>query len=431
MTELEIDEGTGYVGFEQATAIVRSHVGPVGVASLPLAACPGYVSTGEVRGRVDSPPVDSSLKDGFAVKAADVALASLTHVVELTLVGSVFAGGKFEGKLLSGEAVKICTGAAIPDGADAVVPDELCVQLGNTVRLTAAAGGGRNIARRGEDVSVGMQVVSKGQVLLPAGLAFAATAGIDRLEIYRKPRFVVVSIGDELVEPGKPMKEGGIYASNSVSIGAWLSLFSIPFVTATTADVVEGIKRELVDLSREADAIITCGGAMHSERDLVVGVLDELGWTMMFRHVRMGPGKGTSFGMWHGKPVFCLSGGPGSNAISFLQFVLPAALNMVGVNEKQPPTVQARLTRDVSSRNLSWTEFREARLALEPGGQLAVTPVSETSRPRSMMEADCLLCKPEGVESLRRDQMVTVQVIVPSLGWGFRFPPCILTADSP
>jgi molybdopterin biosynthesis enzyme len=100
---------------------------------------------------------------------------------------------------------------------------------------------------------------------------------------------------------------------------------------------------------------------------------------------------------------------------------------MVGVNEKQPPTVQARLTRDVSSRNLSWTEFREARLALEPGGRLAVTPVSEASRPRSLMEADCLLCKPEGVESLRRDQLVTVQVIVPSPGWGFRFPPGILT----
>jgi molybdopterin molybdotransferase len=422
MTGPEIDGGTGYIGFGEAVAIVRNNVRPVGVAALPLSACPGYVSAGGARARVDSPPLDSSLKDGFAVKSTDVANASPGHAVELKLAGSVFAGGKFEGKLRSGETVKICTGAAIPAEADAVVPAEFCDELGDRVRFMAGTGRGRNIAHRGEDVRVGMEVVRKGQILLPAGLAFAATAGIDRLQVYRKPRFAVVSVGDELVEPGQPMIERGIYASNSVNIGAWLSLFSIPFVTATTRDDVECIKRELVDLSREADVIITCGGAMHGERDLVVGVLDELGWTMMFRHVRMGPGKGTSFGMWQDKPVFCLSGGPGSNAISFLQFALPAALSMAGLTDSQPPTVQARLTRDVRSRNRGWTEFREARLAREAVGQLAVTPVSDASRPRSMVEADCLLCKPEGVESLRRDQIVTVQIIVPSPGWGFRFP---------
>ena len=422
MIEPEIDEGIGYIGFEEAIAIVRDNAGPVGVQELPLVSCPGYVSSQAVHAHVDSPYLDASLKDGFAVKSRDVADVTPERPVELSLVGSVFAGGRFEGQLLSGEAVKICTGAPIPAGADAVVPAEFCDELGIRVVFKAGAVKGQNISRRGEDVEVGMEVVKKGQVLLPARLAFAAIGGIGRIEVYRKPRVAIVSVGDELVELENELQEGRIYASNSVNIGAWLSLFDIPFATATATDDVAFIKRVLLDLSREADAVITCGGAMHSERDLVVGALDDLGWKKMFRHVRMGPGKGTSFGIWQDKPVFCLSGGPGSNAISFLQFGLPAALRMAGLTDGRLPTVQARLTKDVKGRNRGWTEFREARLVREPGGQVTVTPVSDTSRPRSTTQADCLLCKPEGVESLHRDQMVTVQIIVPIPGWGFQFP---------
>jgi molybdopterin molybdotransferase len=422
MEEKEIDEGIGYTGFEEALTLVYANTGPVATDKLPIISCPGYVSAENVPALVDSPPYNASLKDGFAVKSQDITKASPQHPVELSLVGSVFAGANFEGHLLSGQTVKVCTGAPIPVEADAVVSAELCDEKGKNICFNTGANKGKNIIPAGEDVKVGQTAVKKGQVILPARLAFIAAAGITHLKVYRKPRFAIISIGDELVMPGLKLKEGQIYASNSVNIGAWLSLYNIPFVTVTSADDIEYIKKELMDLSQEADVIITNGGVMHSERDLIIGILDDLGWDMKFRHVRMGPGKATSFGIWQNKPVFCFSGGPTSNGIAFLQLALPGIFNMIGLTGSPLLTTTARLTRDVKGRNKSWTEFEEARLVYEAVGQLSVTPLSEKSRLKSMAEAECLFCKPEGVESLYRDQIVSVQLLIPTLTGSFSLP---------
>jgi molybdopterin molybdotransferase len=423
MEEKEIDEGIGYTGFEEALTLVYANTGPVATDKLPIISCPGYVSAENVHALVDSPPYNASLKDGFAVKSQDINDASPRHPIELILVGSVFAGGSFEGHLLSGQTVKVCTGAPIPVEADAVVSAELCDENDKNIRFSTGVNKGKNIIPAGEDVKVGQTAVKKGQVILPARLAFIAAAGITHLKVYRKPHFAIISIGDELVMPGHKLKEGQIYASNSVNIGAWLSLFNIPFKIFTVADDTERIKRELVNLSPETDAIITNGGVMHSEKDLIIGILDDLGWDMKFRHVRMGPGKATSFGIWQNKPVYCFSGGPTSNGIASLQLALPGIFNMIGFIGSPLLTTTARLTRDVKGRNKSWTEFKEARLVREADGQLSVTPSSERSRLKSMADAECLLCKPEGVESLYRDQIVTVQLLTPTLTGNFNISP--------
>jgi molybdopterin molybdotransferase len=216
-----------------------------------------------------------------------------------------------------------------------------------------------------------------------------------------------------LTAPGQDLSEGGIYASNSVNIRAWLSLLNIPSVAATVGDDAVSIGACLEGLLGQADGVITSGGLMHSERDLVVGVLNELGWQVLFRHVRMGPGKGTSFGVWRDRPVFCLSGGPTSSATGFLEIALPGIFRMTGLPDAQLARASARLTRDIRGRSPAWTEFRQARLAYDTKGRLLATPLSEASRSRSMADADCLLCKPEGVDSLRRGQMVTVHLLSP------------------
>jgi molybdopterin molybdotransferase len=413
-TDTEIDEGTGYIGYQEALTLILAHTRSANTECLSLLSCAGYVSAEDVPAVVDSPTDDVSLKDGFAVKARDVADASPQRPVRLRIVGSVFAGGRFGGRLGEGQAVKVCSGSLVPEGAEAVVSAEFCEEIASEVRVSAGADTGRNIFYAGGDVRAGTVVLEKGKVLLPARLGLIAAAGIDRLKVYKKPDVALIAIGDEVIAPGQKLKEGQLYASNLVNIGAWLSAYGVPYETAVTADKVGDIERELRQRLPAADAIITSGGAWSSERDLIVRVLDGLGWKMLFRHVRMGPGKGIACGIWEGRPVFCLPGGPPSNEMAFLQLALPGILHMAGVTGNPLHIVSARLTQEVKGRHLAWTEFKKASLGHDADGQYTVTPSFATSRLKSMADAACLLCKPEGVAALQRDQVVAVQVMMPA-----------------
>jgi molybdopterin molybdotransferase len=411
MQDKEIDIGEEYTGFGEALDLVRLNTRIGNIDELSLSLCSGFISAENVKALISSPRQDSSLKDGFAVISNDITHASSHHPVTLTLKGSVFAGGQFEGELLPGETVKVCTGAPVPSGADAVVAEELCTEEGDNVSFGSGVAIGKNIMLAGEDVTEGTVIMKRGEIIRPGSLAYAATAGITRLKVYRKPRVAIISIGDELVDPGKELDPGQIYASNSIHTGAWLSMYSIPFETYTIPDDISQIRKVLQKVSLEFDVIITSGGVMHSERDLIVGILDDFDWDMKFRHVRMGPGKATAFGLWNQKPVFCFSGGPTSNGVAFLQFGLPGILNMTGYSGRLFMEIQARLTRDIKSRNKTWTEFKEGRIIYEKNGLFSVSPLSKGSRLKSMAEADCLICKPEGVALMKRDQMVTIQLL--------------------
>jgi len=159
------------------------------------------------------------------------------------------------------------------------------------------------------------------------------------------------------------------------------------------------------------NAILTTGGAWGSERDLVVGALDELGWIKRFHYVRMGPGNGVAFGALVDVPVFCLPGGPLRNQTACLQIALPALLRMEG--DANPPlrVVHARLTEDVKSRHRAWTEFRDAVVSLDEKGRYAVGLYRGRSRIEAIARAVGLLCIPEGSEGLRRGDIVPVQLL--------------------
>jgi molybdopterin molybdotransferase len=414
MAHLEIDEGAEYIGYKHALALILSNTRCRRIESLPLASCAGYITSENIVALVDSPTDDVSLKDGFAVKACDVADASPQHPVKLQVVGSVFAGSRFRDKISEGQAVKICSGSPVSAGADSIVSDEFCQEVSSKVYISASADVVKNIFRAGEDVKAGTVILEKGKVLLPARLGLIAAAGISHLKVYHKPKVDLIAIGDEVIAPGQKLKEGQLYASNLVSIGAWLSCFNVPYGTTITVDNIEAIQRELLKSLPEVDTIITSGGAWESERDLIVKVLDGLGWKRLFHHVRMGPGKGIAFGIWKDKPVFCLPGGPPSNEMAFLQLALPGILHMAGQTGSLLFTVSARLTQDLKGRHQAWTEFKKAKLAYDEDGNYSVTPYSEVSRLKSMADSTCVLCKPEGLESLHRGQIVTVQIMVPN-----------------
>ena len=301
----EIDEGIGYIGYREAFDLIISNLGPVGVEEVALDLAAGRIMAGDMVARLSYPAADVSLKDGFAVRSADVAAASRRHPVLLKVTGSVYAGSRFEGEVGPGSAVRVCSGAPIPRGAEAVVSGEFGEELPpDGVRLKADAAPGRNVLRAGGEVRAGATIVRDGGRLLPGCLGLAAAAGISRVKVYRRPRVAIVGVGDEVVAPGEDLSPGQIYASNLVTMQAWLASFGIACVTAVVRDSDAAIRRELKKLLPAVDVILTSGGAWGSERDLVIGSLEGLGWRQVFHHVRLGPGKGIAFGLWQDRPVF-------------------------------------------------------------------------------------------------------------------------------
>jgi molybdopterin molybdotransferase len=415
----EIDEGTGYVGYREAFDLIASNVVPVGTEEISLDACVGRIAAADLTALISYPSVDVSLKDGFAVTSGDVAAASRDRPVQLRVTGYVYAGTHFDGEVRQGEAVKICSGAPIPGGADAVVSAEFCEELSEEeVHVRADAEPGRNILRSGGEVKQGATIVGKGGRLLPGYLGMAAAAGINVVSVYQRPKVAVLGVGDEVVAPGERLSIGQLYASNLVTMAAWLTSFDITYVTSVVNDNEEDISRELRNHLPEVDAILTSGGAWGSEKDLVIGTLDNTGWREIFHHVRMGPGKGIAFGIWDGKPVFCLPGGPASNEMAFLQLALPGILRMAGDSRHPLQTVYARLTEDLESRHRAWTEFKDATLLCDDSGNFTVELYRHRSRLQAIASANSLICIPEGAESLRAGMMVPVQVLTPRPGSG-------------
>jgi molybdopterin molybdotransferase len=416
MDSSEIDTGAGYLGYREALHLVCTSVPLLETEELPLDSCVGRIVSEELTAKISYPANAVSLKDGFAVRSEDVAAATPERPVQLRVSGFVFAGSGSEGTVSPGCAVKICSGGSIPPGSDAVVSGEFCTEaMPGSVYIRADAERGRNVLPAGGEIKAGATIATRGEALMPGGLGLAAAAGISRVRVFRRPRAAVIGVGDEVVAPGCRLDQGQLYASNIVTVGAWLTVFGVSHDSTIVKDDAEEIKTAMLKCRPHVDVFLTSGGAWGSERDFVVTVLRELGWQEIFHHVRMGPGKGIAFGLWEGKPVFCLPGGPASNEMAFLQLALPGILRMGGDNRHPLQTVFARLTENVQRRNRAWTEFKEATLFQDPEGNFHAKLFRERSRLQAIARAYGLVCIPEGVDCLKCLEIVPVQLLMPRL----------------
>jgi molybdopterin molybdotransferase len=408
----EIDDGSDYVGYKEAFELIKANMPTAGVEQLPLATSVGRVAAADIIAAESYPTADVSLKDGYAIISSAIDHATERRPVRLKVTGSVYAGPKFEGKVTAGNAIKICSGGRIPAGADAVVSIEFTEEAGaDEILVKADAGKGRNILKAGGEVKSGDIIVKKGEKLLPGYLGLAAASGIHKVSVYRRPKLSIIGVGDEVVAPGEQLNPGQLYASNLVTMEAWLSFFGVTCTASVVQDSEEAIKRELKKCCKNADIILTSGGAWGSERDLVIGVLNRLGWKELFHHVRMGPGKGIAFGLWDGKPVFCLPGGPASNEMAFIQLALPGILLSSGDKPHPLQTVPATLMEDIQGRHPAWTEFKDGVLVRNAAGNYSVKLYKHHSRLQAIASANSLICKPEGLLELKSGEVVKVQIL--------------------
>jgi molybdopterin molybdotransferase len=401
-----------FIGFDEALELTLSHVSAVKTEVLPLARLTGRILAEDIVARVDSPSSTSSRKDGYAVRSADVAVASQQNPVELKVVGRLAAGDRAEIQIAGGQTVRVTTGAPIPDGADAVLSEEFCEATADRIIAHHFTDEGRNLLRQATDIQQGQQIAAAGEKLHPALIGLLAAAGLDAAPVYRLPKLAIIASGNEVVAPGKPLDDGKLYASNMVEIGSWMDFYGLPYSAELVGDNASEIQAAIISRLSQADVFVTSGGAWGSEHDLMLAVVEKLGWQGVYRRVRMGPGKPVGFGMLEGKSFFILPGGPPSNEMAFLQLALPAIMKMKGEPGFTFPVVQAHLAETVRGYK-DWTQFIHARLE-EDKHKLIVKPAKLKSRLISMARKDALIIIPEGREELTAKNIIEVQLLNPN-----------------
>ena len=398
------------LGLGEALSITLEHIHPLGVENIELAESTDRVAAADLSALVDSPTMDSSLKDGYAVVSYEVADATPENPVRLKLAGILTPGGKKEIEVKPGTTVRVLTGARIPAGADAVLTEEFAKPEGNEVLVMNFAEPGRNILRRGRDVESNSCIIKQGKKLSPGIVGLIAAAGYNMVPVFKNPTVAIIGTGDEIIAPGEPLSEGKLYASNIMTSHAWCKRYKMKTVMAVVHDDFDTLTRTFKTLSARADAVITSGGAWTGDRDMVAQVFEGLGWQQYFHRIRIGPGKAVGFGMLDGKPVFILPGGPSSNLMGFLQIALPGLLALAGHEDPSLPRVTARLGADLEGRQRDWTNFFFGKL--EEGEGLPVFhPLQDSSRLRAIAEAEVIACIPEGDGPLSKGSMISVQVL--------------------
>lgn len=398
-----------FIGFDEALELTMGNVSTGEIEVLPLAQLTGRIVAEDIYSRVDSPSSTSSRKDGYAVMSSDLAAVGEETPVELKIVGQLAAGDHANLQIASGQTVRVTTGAPIPEGADAVLSEEFCDSSADTITARRIAEEGRNVLRRGTDIRQGEQVAAKSEKLSPALIGLLASAGLDRVPVYRLPTVAVIASGNEVVAPGEPLSDGKLYASNMVEIGSWLTYYGLSYSAELVSDNASEIQSAITSRLSQADVFITSGGAWGSEHDLMLEVVEKLGWQGIYRRVRMGPGKPVGFGLLKQKPFFILPGGPPSNEMAFLQLALPAIMKMTGDAGFSFPIARAQLAETVSGHK-DWTQFIHARIEADKH-QLIVKPAKLKSRLVSMARKDALIIIPEGWEEWIAGEVIDIQLL--------------------
>ena len=384
---------------------------------VPLPAALGRVLAVDALARESLPRFTNSAMDGYAMRSVDTRGASSETPRQLRLAGEVPAGRVYEGVVGPGEAVRILTGAALPDGADAVLQQELTEVGDGWVRLLAEAPAGNSLRHPGEDVRAGDVLVPAGEEIGPAEIALLASAGVHPVRVTRRPRVAILSTGDELASLGETPRAGQIRESNGPYLLAAVARAGAePVSLGIARDRAEELRAKLAE-ARGADLILTSGGVSVGDYDLVKQILTEQG-DINFWRVRMRPGKPVAFGSLGGTPLLGLPGNPVSAAVTFELFGRPAIRTMLGCRQVERPVVDVVLEGQSIARG-DRRHYVRARLESR-GGTLVALPTGDQGSHiiSSLRGATALLVVLEGEGVVRTGEHVPALLLNDTMPWG-------------
>ncbi|NUO07510.1 MAG: molybdopterin molybdotransferase MoeA [Candidatus Brocadia sp.] len=394
------------ISVDAAVKIVADVVGPLPSKMAPFESALGFCLAQDVQSDIDMPPFERSAMDGYAVIAEDTAAAP----VELTVIEDIAAGHMPTKKVARGQASRIMTGAAVPEGANAVVKFEETEDLptSNRVKILRPIDRGRNISKRGEDMQIGQTVLHKGISIRPQEIGILATVGKSRVEVFSAPTIGIISTGDELVDVGSQPSVAQIRNSNGYSLSAQARRLK---AEVEILGIVRDTKEEISNIMRrglQKDILILSGGVSMGEYDLVGDVMKDLNTRIYFEKVALRPGKPVIFGKKDKTFIFALPGNPVASFVTFELFIYPAIRKMMGFTDIHRNTVKASLETEILVRRRR-REYRPAILRMQNNMWL-VSPVEwhGSADLLATTRANCLLIVREDAEKLALGQMVDV-----------------------
>jgi molybdopterin molybdotransferase len=374
---------------EEALEAILGRVSVLGTERVDVVGAWGRVLAEAVVSRREIPPWPNSSMDGYAVRAADTGRGAA-----LAVVGRVEAGGLPARAIGRGEAMRIFTGAPLPEGADAVVPQEDVEGGGDRIALRGALERAAYVRERGEDVRIGDRVLEPGTLLTAAEVGLLATLGHGQVRVYRRPRVAILSTGNELADLGTEPGPGQIPNTNTYALMAQvLEAGGDPISLGVAPDRLEAIE-ERVRAARDADVLVSSAGVSVGELDLVRDALTKAGAELHLWRVSMRPGKPITFGSLGGRPVFGLPGNPVSAMVTFELFVRPALLKLAGRRRLARPRVHATALESVPNPGSRRGYLRVRLERIEQGLGARLTGEQGSAILRSMVAADGLAVVP-------------------------------------
>ena len=390
------------ISVEEASKRLLEGVAPLGAEEVSLTEAAWRALAAPVTALRTQPPFPSSAMDGYALNGSGGAAAH-------SVIGESAAGKGFQGRVAENEAVRIFTGAPVPEGADCVVMQEhVEVMPDGRIRLTEPAVTGRHIRRRGLDFTEGQTVLPPGRVLDPAALSLVAACGHPSLSVFRKPKMAIIATGDELVAPGEPTGPDQIIASNGYGTAALArhlgaQVFDLGIIPDQKRLIEAAVRRAV---SEGADVIVTLGGASVGDHDLIRPVLADLGVPLDFWQIAMRPGKPLMYGKLGPTYILGLPGNPVSSLVCGQLFLAPLIAALAG----QPfshRVAAARLSAPMRANDHRQDYVR----AFVAHGRVTPFPVQDSSMLTTLADANCLIIRPPHAEALELDGEVNVLML--------------------
>ena len=330
--------------FITARNLLVDAVSAVGLEEIPLAECVGRVLAEDVVAADNVPPFDRSPYDGYALRSEDVAQATKENPVTLFIIEEVPAGAVPTAVCTKNTAVKILTGAPIPEGADCVINYERTEFTESSVKIFEPIKAGSNIVLTGEDVKKGDLLAKQGQIIDAGTAGTLASQGIAFPKVYRRPKVGILSTGNEVYEVGEPLAPGKIYNSNRYTLAAALeSIGCEPVYLGLAGDHVEDIRVFLLQGLEQCDAILSTGGVSVGDYDFTPDAMEQAGINILFRGVQLKPGMACAYGEKDGKLVCGLSGNPASSLTNFHAVAVPALKKLAGLSDYMPQEITVTL----------------------------------------------------------------------------------------
>jgi len=381
----------------EAQARLLAPATPLPVENVSLIDAAGRWAAEDVIARRTQPAADLSMMDGYAIRFADMP-------GPWTVIGESRAGAGLEARVGEGEAVRIFTGAPVPEGVDTILVQEEATRDGDLLALSGEGppGSGSSIRPRGSDFVEGARLLAKGDWLTPGRIAAAAVGGYGALSVRRKPRIALISTGDELVSPGEPAEGVMLPASNGVMLQALIGAAA----EVQDAGIVPDRLDALVEAFRMADAdiIVTTGGASVGDHDLVRPALAEAGAALDFWRIAMRPGKPLLAGKLGNAIVLGLPGNPVSAFVTARLFLLPLIAHLGGARNAIPQTERVRLAASLPAVG-NRDDYVRATLS---NGRVAPLPNQDSGALSTLARADSLIVRPAGAPPASVDEIVDI-----------------------